>query len=791
MRLRRGNKQGDVLMCQMIRILLAIAALPFLGASLGAAEAQAQAPSRRAALSGFVTDASDGQPLAGATAVLRALDAADGDAPAYGVAANADGIYLMSGVEPGSYALTISFIGYESFRDTLSFAAGDALRRHAALAASQTELDEVLVRAGREHGMARITAGRQRILPEEIELVPSPDISADLANYLTVLPGVVTTGDRGGQYYVRGGEPSQNLAHLDGMLIYQPFHVLGFYSAFPADILNRVDFYSGGFPTMYSGRLASVIDVSSRYGNTRRFAGMASVSPFTSALRLEGPVVPGHASFLVAGRESFLERFAEPLLDKSLPFQFGDLFAKLYGPASRNSRLSISALRTHDRGTIAEEAGGEEPEEVRWSNEALGANWVIAPRILPVIMNVHLSHSRHRTEFGPPDAPIRTSRIHHTRFSLHALFAKDRVSWEGGWDGLLSGEAANRLDGVFHLPESSVKPFIEFGFHVQSTFDLGRGLHVIPGARLQWYQVRIDPWLEPRLRATWDRGRHHFSAAVGMYNQEVVGLTDRRDVANVFTIWTIVPRPEDDANERDPLVGRLGKAVHGLLGYRGTPNSWLEYSVEGFYRRMQNLFVAEWTAFPALTTRLHPARGRSIGMEVRAELRRAPFYGFVNYGLSSTRYHTKYEAIRYWFDTESLEFRPPHDRRHQVNALASVTWRKFSASARWSFGSGRPYTRPIAFDSFVLLDRAASIFDLMRSRRVIYDRPFNAVLPTYHRLDISVERTFRLDRASLTLQGSVINLYDRRNLFYLDLFTVRRVDQLPFVPSFGIRVDFE
>lgn len=417
---------------------------------------------------------------------------------------------------------------------------------------------------------------------------------------------------------------------------------------------------------------------------------------------------------------------------------------------------------------------------------------MIAPRILPVIMNVHLSHSRHRTELGPANKPLRSSRIRHTRFSIHGLFKKDRVSWEGGWDGLISGEAINRLDGVFHLPEVSAKPFLEFGFHAQSSFDLGRGLVLAPGARLQWYQVRIDPWLEPRLRATWDRGRHHFSAAVGMYNQEVVGLTDRRDVANVFTIWSIVPLPEDDDNERDPLVGRLGKSVHGLLGYRGTPNPWLEVSVEGFYRRMQNLFVAEWTAFPALTTRLHPARGRLIGVEARVEMRRAPFYAFVNYGLSSTLYHTKYEAIRYWFDTESLAFRPPHDRRHQVNALASVSWKGFDASVRWSFGSGRPYTRAVAFDSFVLLEgRAASIFDLMRSRRVIYDRPFNAVLPTYHRLDISVERTFRLSRAALTLQGSVINLYDRRNLFYLDQFTARRVDQLPFVPSFGIRVDFE
>jgi hypothetical protein len=274
-----------------------------------------------------------------------------------------------------------------------------------------------------------------------------------------------------------------------------------------------------------------------------------------------------------------------------------------------------------------------------------------------------------------------------------------------------------------------------------------------------------------------------------MYNQELIGLTDRRDVANVFTAWSVVRRPEH--RDEDPRAGRLGKAVHGMAGYRGTPLSWLEVSVEGFYKHMENLFVAEWTAFPWLTTRLHPASGRTAGLEARLEVRREPFYAFINYGLSSTLYRTKYHAIRYWFGQESLSFRPPHDRRHQVTALASTAWKGFDFSARWTFGSGLPYTRPLGFDSFVLLDQAGSIFDMERSRRVIYDRPFNAVLPTYHRLDLSVERTFRLAAAALTLQGSLINTYDRRNLFYLDMFTMRRVDQLPIVPSFGMRVSFD
>jgi hypothetical protein len=73
---------------------------------------------------------------------------------------------------------------------------------------------------------------------------------------------------------------------------------------------------------------------------------------------------------------------------------------------------------------------------------------------------------------------------------------------------------------------------------------------------------------------------------------------------------------------------------------------------------------------------------------------------------------------------------------------------------------------------------------------VIYERPFNATLPTYHRLDVSVERPFQLGPATLTAQAGLINAYDRANLFYYDAFTLQRVDQLPLLPSFGLKLAY-
>ena len=155
--------------------------------------------------------------------------------------------------------------------------------------------------AERPGGAADVTAGLQRIQPQDIELVPAPDVSGDLANYLTTLPSVVTAGDQGGQLFIRGGEPSQNQVRLDGIPLYQPFHVIGFYSAFPSDIVSGVDFSAGGYGARYGGFLSSVLDVSARTGNKRAFQANGAASPFIVSFGAEGPIVQDYLSVMVSG----------------------------------------------------------------------------------------------------------------------------------------------------------------------------------------------------------------------------------------------------------------------------------------------------------------------------------------------------------------------------------------------------------------------------------------------------------------------------------------------------------
>jgi hypothetical protein len=294
--------------------------------------------------------------------------------------------------------------------------------------------------------------------------------------------------------------------------------------------------------------------------------------------------------------------------------------------------------------------------------------------------------------------------------------------------------------------------------------------------------------MEPRLRLLWERGAHRISAATGIHHQEILGLYDRRDAANVFTAWTNVPG--ENTNSEDISTGRIQKSTHAILGYGYDTGKGLNLAIESYYKNLENLLIAEWTSFPRFTTNLQPASGDSYGFDLRLGLQRSIFYADMNYAYSATTYEAEQAAIQVWYGVETLKFNPPHDRRHQGNVLVGAKLGGFDASARWTFGSGFPFSRAIGFDGFTVIEDIVDVGQLPTSRRVIYERPYSGELPHYHRLDISLERDFEFNHVTLSFNGSVLNVYNRSNIFYLDVFTLRRVDQLPIIPSFGIKVTF-
>ncbi len=750
-----------------LRALLAFA----LGLALLSA---ASAQPGEATVRGFVTDASSGLPLPGANVGLDALDRPA--APLLGAVTDRDGLYQIPEVTPGRYALRVTYVGYQPHADTLTL--GDQRVEVVNVALEPgAELGEVRVEA--EGGAARIEGGLQQIRPKDVARVPTPDLSGDLASYLQALPSVVAVGDRGGGLYVRGGTPPQNLVLMDGALVYQPFHIVGFFSAFPEDLVANADFYAGGYGARYSGRISSVLDVTMREGNFERLEAAGSVSPFLLSLRAEGPLQQGALSLIGSVRTSLIEQ-AGPLIGEDLPLRFGDVFVKLTRADPESGRCSLTGLYTYDEGRIDPDAPAGCRDVFRWQNSALTGRCLVLPSGLPFSFEAQAGVSHVRNTVGADRSPERSSDALLVNTEVHLTHVRDGLRLSGGLF-TRADFLGYTLGGQFVGVQSADDLLLASGGYVDAVVEPGGGLEVNPSLAVTAYFGDYAASFEPRLRLAWrpwgEDGPTQLSAAGGLYRQTVNGISDERDAGSVFLAW--LP---------NPVGGGQAEALHVMAGVQQRLGPF-RLGVEGYAKRLRDLAVPIWSTIAQFTTRLAPAEGTVRGLDTRVEWQHGPAYAFVGYGLARTEYSLEQAALVGDGGVSVQTYNPPHDRRHQVNALFSLDVGGFETSVRWQYGSGLPFTQPYGFDTLVPLFPLPDLGTIYGIPRVLYRRPYGGRLPDYHRLDVAVSRTFPLGPGALSVQAGAINLYDRANLFYFDIFTVRRVDQLPLLPFVGVKFE--
>lgn len=732
-------------------------------AVLAASAVQAQS------VRGFVSDAERG-PLAGANVALQRVD--NPEAPLLGAVTDAQGFYTLLGLPAGRYAARATYVGYIAALDTLDVGDGPTTWSPVLISGS---LDEIVVQA--DGGAADVSGGLQRIRPADLGRIPSPDVAGDLAVYLQSLPGVVTVGDRGGGLFVRGGTPSQNLVLVDGAPVFQPFHVIGFFSAFPEDLVGAADFYAGGYGARYTGRVSSVLDVTLREGSTERLQASGTAGPFVVSLQGEGPLVKGTSSWIASARTSVVEPLAD-LVGQDVPLSFSDALVKI-STASASSRCSAHALTTHDRGRL--DADSEDAFE--WRNAVLGGRCVSAPAGLDGRIDVAASLSHLDSGIGPAaqflfsEGRERSSRLTEGRFSAELSRALGAIRLRTGLRASLVvtkyrlGDAtSSREDGDFLLGGAG---------HVELEVPLG-ALTLTPGVALVLRPYSEAFGLDPRLRLSFMPGGRRgpeLSAAAGLYRQSLVGLSDERDAASPFIAWTGPPAGFDEQ-----------RAIH-LLGGASVPVTRnLRVGAEGYMRRIDGLPVPIFSARTQFTLIPVEARSTSYGADARVEWQRGPAYVYASYAYGVTEYSSVDGPFLVRGGESYESYNPAHDRRHQVQTAVQYTLGKVELGARWQFGSGLPYTRPFGFDVIVPPFGLPEVTTSPGFPRIVFDQPFNGRLPSYHRLDLSAGSTVTVGKARLDVRAGAINTYNRDNVFYYDVFRGRRVNQLPIVPYVSVRL---
>jgi hypothetical protein len=748
--------------------------------------------SQTASIRGFIYDKATGEAILFTNVILQGTT--------FGAATDNNGFFLIQGIPSGTYNLFISCLGYDSLIEKLTLKPGDVLNKKYFLNPSSITMGEVNISAAREEARSETKISVVKVTPKEIRQIPTIGGIPDIAQYIQNLPGVIFTGDQGGQLYIRGGSPVQNKVLLDGMIIYNPFHSIGLFSVFETDIIRTADIYTGGFGAEHGGRISSVMDISTRDGNKNRLSGGAGLNPFGARLLIEGPVgktsptEPAAASFILAAKNSYLSQTSKVFYNyidtNGLPFDYTDLYGKFSITGENGSKVNFFGFNFSDHVTY------QALSEFKWNMSGGGTQFVVVPGSSNVLMDGNFAYSKYKITLDDEGSAERTSEISGFNMSLGFTYFIGKHKLNYGIEML-----GFTTDYFFYTLENRIisdrQNTTELAGYMKYKWTIGEFI-IEPSFRAHYYASLSEFSPEPRLAIKYkvsDRLRLKFAG--GLYSQNLIAANSDRDVVNLF--YGFVSGPENIPSTFDgkKVTSKLQTAQHLIIGAEIDINKRLSLNIEGYLKN-----------FPQLTN----LNRNKIFDEQSGDYNDVPDYFKKDFIIESGNAEGVDMSLKYnsmhlsiwavyslgWINRYDgyTNYTPHYDRRHNVNLTFSWEFGDrylWELSSRWNYGSGFPFTQTQGFYEQIPFDEGINMdyIHANGSLGILYGEVNMGRLPDYHRLDFSIKRSIHLSETTfMEVAFSVTNLYDRDNIFYFDRIRYTRVNQLPFMPSLGVNITF-
>ncbi len=736
---------------------------------------------------GFVYDKETGEPMMLTNVMLENTQ--------IGTTTDVNGYFVLSKIKTGNYSIKVTSLGYETYTAPIKVEKNKVLALKIDLAPSATELQTIEIQGRQEVARTESQVSIEKITSKDIQQMPSIGGQADLAQYIQVLPGVVFSGDQGGQLYIRGGSAIHNKVLLDGMVVYNPFHSIGLFSVFETDIIRNADIYTGGFSAQYGGRISSVMDITTKDGNKKQFSGKLAASTFGANLLLEGPLLKKKdysLSYILSAKNSYLSKTSTSIysyMNKELPYDYFDLYGKLTLATDNGSKINIFGLNFTDKVNQYEAI-----QNFNWVNRAFGTNFLIIPGTSSALVEGVIAYSDYTMNMNETTTnQNQMSNIggFNVGMSVTNFFGDDRLKYGMEMEG-------NTTKTSYKINDTITDYSTEIGLYAIYKL-LYRNVLVEPSLRLSYYASLGDVFLEPRLSAKWNvTKKFRLKLATGMYSQTFLDTKSDRDIVNLFTGYlTVTPDLNIvDSFRGNPINSYVQTSNHFIFGAEYDILRNFNLNVECYYKTMSNLTSINRDKLYAddqehiekpgyLRKEYTVENGKAYGADFSLKYDDGRLYVWTIYSLG--------KVIR---EGEMQTYAPHYDRRHNVNVLINYQMgqsRDFEISVRWNYGSGFPYS-PTA-SMVEMLDFSNGINSDFISQNgtltTIYGELNSERLPNYHRLDISAKKRFDIGKRSiLEINLSVTNVYNRNNLFYWNRITSQRVDQLPIMPSLGITYTF-
>ncbi len=704
-----------------------------------------------------------------------------------------NGFFTLTDVPVGEYILIASFIGFDTVQTAVVIKNNRIENKNLYMTENSVKLQSVNISARRERSRSEVQVSTVSISPREIQALPSAGGEPDIAQYLQILPGVVSTGDQGGQIYIRGGSPVQNKILLDGLTIYNPFHSIGFFSIFETDIIKNVDVLSGGFSAEHGGRVSAVVDIQTRDGNKKELGGSISVSPFLAKVVLEGPLAKfdensgNSASFILTSKKSLINKTSPTLYEYALddpeegfPFDFRDTYGKISINTSTGSNFNFFGFNFTD------DYNNPSLANISWTNNGGGLNFRLIPAKSNLVMGGTLGVSNYGISLLEDNDP-RTSNIREILGAFDFTFFGSSSEFNYGLE-IRSVRTEFEFTNPFNIKIDNTQNTTELATYFKFKQNFSNKVIFQPSIRFHYYASQSNLSIEPRLGLKYNiTDNLRFKAAAGMYTQNILSTSNERDVVNLFSGFLTGPESQVFGLDGERLEDKLQKSSHLIAGFEYNFTENFEVNVEGYFKDFPQLIVLNRNKTDVTDPNYAVETGDAYGIDFTAKytLPRAYFYATYSHG-----YVNRYDGEQ--------EYPTVFDRRHNSNLLATIdvdeagTWQ---FSARWNLGSGFPFTQTQGFYNFISLLGGVDT-DVVTSNPddlgIIYSEDRNGGrLPFYHRLDLSVKKKLEVsNRFGLEITAAVTNAYNRDNIFFFDRVEYEREDQLPIIPSISVKGTF-
>ena len=774
------------------------------------AEAQSGPPRRVSAptgwLIGVVTNVASGLPLRADVTI---------DRPRRGERTDSTGRFTFRDVPAGSVHVRVNAFGYEPADTSVVVRAGDTTRvsfRLRVLPQSLAPVRTVAKSPERARFEEQATPSVVSISGAEVRRVPAVGES-DVLRSVSLLPGVVARNDFSAGFNVRGGEADQNLVLLDGIPIYNPFHLGGLFGTFIDKAVSGVDVITGAFPSRYGGRLSSVLDVKSLAETRGGAHGTAEVSLLSSSVFAGGTVGTGKLSWNVAARRTYADKVVEWIRGSNdFPYHFQDaqLRARLLLPNGGALGLTSYAgkdllyhqdesiqLITDPGGPVNFPDDDDETITFDWGNQVagltleqpLGGRTTLAQRLAYSRFGTHFDLPSQRVYLAQSVAELQVggsvthAREHHTvsagyEASSYRTSYREQIaigSGDNGSDVEFPDPLATDGDTTLRQRPAMAGLFAEDLWKPNERWIVRAGLRgeYVSGAR--W--TGVSPRASAKFFAT---TRLAFTASGGRYSQWMRAMRNEDLPLRVFDLWL--------GSDKDIPVStstQLGLGVERWL----SDTRFLR--VEGYGKTYDHLAEPASTVDPRIRpSLLRYYDGRSYGLDVYLrQLERNGFSGWVAYSYGVTT--RERNGLSYW---------PAHDRRHNANVVATYA----PAARRWALGShlgvatGTPYTGWAGVMNRWRYDPIRGVWSGPGSDGTenVRGSRNGERFPFYWRLDLSAERRFEVGGTSIKPYLNLVNVFNRKNVFLytldskVDPAVIKGASQLPFLPSFGLRMEW-